>query len=69
MFFCEKAKFATSRFQRGASRQSEYLVRQTENLFSGLRDSKHKNNRYGARKQGQMENRLKRKKGKKRKET
>lgn len=39
-----------------------------ESVFS-LRESKHKNNRYGARKQGQMENRPEKEKGMQSKET
>lgn len=67
LFFCEKLNLQHTDFKE-VHEDSQNPWSDREPVFS-LRDSKHKNNRYGARKQGQMENRLKREKGKKRKET
>lgn len=65
--FCEKLNLQHIDF-REVHEDSQNPWSERESVFN-LRDRKHKNNRYRARKQGQMENRLKREKGKKRKET
>lgn len=65
LFFCEKLNSQQTDF-REVHEESESLVEQRESVFT-LRDRKYKNNEYGAMKQGQIENRLKREK--RRKET
>lgn len=67
LFFCEKLILQQVDF-REIHEDSQNPWSNRESDFS-FRDSKHKNVRYGARKQGQMENSHKREKGKKRKET
>lgn len=65
LFFCEKLHLQQVVF-RDIHEDSQNLWPNRETIFS-LRDSEHKNNKYGARKQGQMGNSLKTEQVKKRK--